>query len=551
MIFLKKTDKKIARKIYKKTNAEWSARRIFEGRVAVSFGICAVLMFLCAARLIAVGNNEKYRESAMNTTSYSLYLYSARGTIYDCKMRPLTNRIYEKMCILLPNDEGLRGANLLLTGDELRNATERLLSGYPVTARLGDNPLPLGATMYYAPVRYYGSSACHILGYVDKSGGVSGIERGLDSYLAELSPVKALIPKTAKGEILSGLQITLSGGEAGKDVVLTIDSEIQQICERAMLDVKKGAVVVVEAESGKIRTLVSKPYFEGNNAENYILSSDSPLINRALTNYSVGSVFKPLVSAAAIEKGESLDTVYNCNGFLTAGGRNFGCHLENGHGNMTMKSAIAESCNVFFYNTMMKIGGAGVMDIARRCSFASKIDIGGGLFAPAGNLPTEESLKYSGNLCNLAIGQGELMLSPLTITNLYAAIANGGEYYSPYILEKDPESGENIASKPKSRVMDEKTAEVLKSYLINAQNEGTGRNAKPTANITAGGKTATVQTGIYKDGKEINNGWYVGFCEVSGKNYIISVLCEDVKSGATDCAPIFKEIADGIFEILG
>ena len=162
--------------------------------------------------------------------------------------------------------------------------------------------------------------------------------------------------------------------------------------------------------------------------------------------------------------------------------------------------------------------------------------------AKMGNLPDESSLNAAAAVCNLAIGQGELLASPIALLNLYSAIANGGVYPMPTVVETGEES-------PYCYAMSEEAANLLKEYLINAQDQGTGRNAKPKNSMISGGKTATAQTGRYSENKEILIGWYCGFAEIGNQKYTITILREEVSSGASDCAPLFAEICDGIYSI--
>lgn len=513
----------------------------FYSRVAVCFALVAAMLFLSLTRVAKISTNRALGAAGeQNTFSYTLY--PERGIIYDCKMRPLTNAAYERRGLLIPSDEGLAAASLLLQGDELSEAVKTLLSGMPTTAPLGNGDLPKGVIEYYYPVRYSYDSLCHILGYVDSSGrGVAGIEKGFDEVLSGGAPTRALFSISANRDIISDFGAVIKTGERGGKVVLTIDRDIQLLCEKVFSKVDKGAAVVIEADSGKIRAMLSKPAYNQNNISESLYSSDSPLVNRALSGYPVGSVFKLLVSASAIDSGISLDTNYCCNGSFWTGSSYFGCHQKNGHGEMNMRSAIAESCNVFFYNTVLSFPAERILETARRCSFASDIDLGGELAASKGNLPNEGSLTSLNALCNLAIGQGELLASPLAVSNLYSAIAMGGSYKNPTLLQD--------STAPESYVMSRFAADTLKEYLINAISEGTGRNARPKSPIVAGGKTATAQTGRYENGKELLVGWYCGFAEINGKTYVVCTLCEDVSSGASDCAPLFAEICDGIYSI--
>ena len=183
------------------------------------------------------------------------------------------------------------------------------------------------------------------------------------------------------------------------------------------------------------------------------------------------------------------------------------------------------------------------------CGFGNSLSIGGGLVSDAGCLTDIATLRRLDTaLANLAIGQGDLMLSPLAITTLYDAICSGGKYTIPSIVEGYLKAGQFTPyqnNTEKTQAMSESTANTLKSFLISALDEGTGTSAKPSVGI-AGAKTATAQTGWIKDDKKILNGWICGFYEIGGKEYIISIMVENIKSSSTDCTPIFKNICEKI-----
>ena len=149
------------------------------------------------------------------------------------------------------------------------------------------------------------------------------------------------------------------------------------------------------------------------------------------------------------------------------------------------------------------------------------------------------------SLANLSIGQGELMLSPLAITNLYMAIAGGGEYRTPSLIEGTVKDG-NFTSNPipaKVRVMSEYTAERLKNDLAGVLTKGgTGESAAPTL-TTAAGKTGTAQTGIVRNGKKVTNSWFCGFFPLHKPKYAVTVLSENADRG---CGDVFAYIADKV-----
>lgn len=395
------------------------------------------------------------------------------------------------------------------------------------------------------PIRYSGTLA-HVIGYTDGSGhGVSGIEKHYDDLLYSEKDINVSYSIDSTGHMLKGAGWQLSFVSNLPSVTLTVDSKIQKICEDAMLEVEAGAAVIVDAANGKIKATVSRPDYDQNNVAQFLNDEDSPLINRALYSYNVGSVFKPCLSVAAMSN-KLKDYDYTCTGSITMGELTFKCNRISGHGLLGLKDALAYSCNTYFYTLGTQLGATNVYNTARLFKFGDALNLGGGIISSKGNLPTLQKLQLeSAALVNLSIGQGDLLLSPVALSCMYAAIVNGGEYYLPTIIEGTTEN--NIYTKADSqapiRAMSKQDADTIKGYLQNALANGTG-SAAYVEGITAGGKTGTAQTGWKENGRSILNGWFCGYYEGSRSNYVIVILKEDVKSGSVDCAPIFKEIIE-------
>ncbi len=499
-------------------------------------------------RVAVISVDRDYKETAISQSQRRVTVAVSRGTVYDCNGVPLTDVNPRDITVVFPSEQGAVALTELLSGEQLENAMARLSKGNPVVL---DLPY-YGNSDAVASLRInqrYSGVLNHVIGYTDKDGnGVYGIEKGMDGILCGV-PINVTYTADTAGRMLVGEGYAVSGLQTNS-VKLTIDAKIQAIVEKAMQTVPRGAAVVVEAQSGKIRAMVSRPVFDPENIADYLQSEDSPLINRALYPYNVGSVFKPCIAAAALENGFGNYT-YNCTGSISHKGILFKCNKIAGHGELDLNNAIGVSCNTFFYTLAGKIGANAVYYSAEALRFGKSIDLGGGLSAQSGNLTSISTLnESSAALINLSIGQGDLMLTPIAVSNLYCAIANNGSYYLPTIIEGVTKNGvyeKNVDSLPTS-AMSKSTAEMLKQYLKNALCEGTG-SAAYTEGVIAGGKTGTAQTG-WKDGdRKILNGWFCGFVECEAVDYVIVILKEDVKSGSHDCAPIFKEISSRIAEL--
>ena len=213
---------------------------------------------------------------------------------------------------------------------------------------------------------------------------------------------------------------------------------------------------------------------------------------------------------------------------------------------MELSEALKFSCNSYFYNYIQKLGAEDVVNLALRSGFESSIYLADGLSGRKGSLGKSKTTKLSKRaLANFSIGQGELMLSPLAITNFYMAAANGGKYRTPSLIEGIVEGlrvKEEKLPAP-TKVMSEKTANRIKDDLALVLSEGgTGESACPTL-TTAAGKTGTAQTGVIKNGKKTVNSWFCGFFPFEEPEYAVTVLWEN-SSGSV--GHIFAAIADGI-----
>lgn len=526
-------------------------RNFFSNNMHFRIIMCLVsvicLMFFCVVRICDV-SAQNY-ETAASLNGYTIEFKDGRGNFYDCNGEKITgaNELY--YVVFLPCDEAILRFALETDGDEREEGLKKLRSKKPAVIKRKKEILGVGIYSFKSEERYGDNIGLeHIIGYLDaEDNGVCGLEKSYDSLIKSKSSTKVFFETSASGEFFLGAKPSVNKSLPSSNVYLTIDKRIQEICNNAASKFKMGAVVVIETTTGKIRGIVSKPEFNINNLKAAVNSKNSPFLNRALNAYSVGSVFKPLIAAAMLENSK-YDFTFNCTGYSDILGIRFYCNNRNGHGNLDLNTAITKSCNTYFYNAAAKIKPETLIEISNVLGFGKKIILADELSAVGGNFTTLEELKKSkANIANFAIGQGNISLSPLVIGNLYSAIANGGYYFSPQLVEAYTENNKycEILESHKNVVFSKETAEVLKRYLINAVNVGTGENAKPNG-VGAGGKTATAQTGRYIGNKEILNAWFCGFFPSDKPKYTVVVLVEQAESGSVDSAPVFKEIAEEI-----
>lgn len=527
--------------------------RLFASRAVLSF-LVVVMMLLSSILRVAVIATDDYSAVALEQSSYRINISRLRGTIYDCNMVPLTNNLLKTYAAVSPTPKGVLAVSRCAEGEALDTALDTLKTNKPAICEVQNTIDSEGiafTTVYEQTDEKL--SACHLLGYTDSSGhGVSGLQLAYDDFLYSDKFVSAVFTVDGGGDVLSGIEPDFENDMSviNSGVVSTIDINIQNITETAAAKMNSGCAIVAEVGSGKIRAMASVPTFQLKSITESLQNPNSPMINRALSAYSVGSIFKPCVAAAALEKGQG-GHIFNCKGSLEIADRVFRCHNLSGHGDMNLQGALAQSCNCFFYNFAINLGGEPIYKMASSLNFGFKIKVCDNMYTPSGIIPQLQTLGNDGALANLSIGQGNLLLSPVSMLSLYLSIAGGGSYYLPSVVEKTVKDGvENLydIGNP-TRVMSADTAAALRQYLGTVITDGTGSEAAPSL-TTAAGKTATAQTGrYYEDGTEITNSWFCGFFPAESPEYVAVVMSDSKLNVST--ASVFAQIADGITALYG
>ncbi len=494
-------------------------------------------------------------QAAESRSSMTVELVTLRGTVYDCNLQLLTNGETQLYAAAKPSGYSLGQLKGRVLPDVFDYVMERMAQGKAVAVAI-DSPITENDDIRQisVPVRYYEDSlACHIIGYTDGTGqGISGIEKAFDSLLSEhTSTVAVRFDANAKGRTMLGGEIRVSGNELPQSgVVLTLDRDIQRIAETSLdaSSAERAAVVVIEIESGAVRACVSRPAFDQNDISVSLNNENSPLINRAFLPFSVGSVFKPVVAASAVENGvENFE--YTCTGSVTLNGVTFSCHKKDGHGLLDMRGAVANSCNTYFIALGNLTGGENIVETAEKFGFGKGITFADGMKSAAGNLPQEDELDSKAAIANLSFGQGSLAATPVQICSVFAAIAGGGVSIQPYLVEGRVDgNGEFTRVKnygERRQIISASTAKLLQEFLKAVVSEGSGKRAQSDL-VTAAGKTATAQTGKAEKGEEIYNAWFAGWFPADEPKYAVAILKEDGGEGAVSCAPVFREIAENI-----
>ena len=522
----------------------------YQKRSVSVFTVMVSVMLICVFRVVSVATDTSLQEVALKQSTRRVDIANARGKVYDCNGEDLTDCTETEVSVVFPSDNASVFLAEMLSGEELQSALNKIRQGQTVTV-YGKTPETEGDWVSFSMPNRYSGSLTHILGYCDSSGhGVAGIEKEFDNVLFSDKSYSVGYTVDSHGKMLSGIEPSVSIPENSNSVILTIDKRIQTVLEEAMAEITAGAAVVTDSKTGEIKALVSMPSYSVDNLAEALKQETSPFINRASYAYNVGSVFKPLVAAVGLENGMA-NYRYTCTGSITVGELTFKCNRSSGHGEVGLSEALAVSCNTYFYTLAEKLGAEKIYDMVKAFRFGEETDCNGGVVSQKGSVPSLKKLQSSpAELTNLSIGQGDLLLSPIALSMMYSAIVNGGEYHIPYIVKSVENDGvyQRNTPSPHTRVFSYSTSFLLKHYLKNALQNGTG-SAAFIEGISSGGKTGTAQTG-WKDGdRSVLNGWFCGYYEGAATDYTIVILKEDVKSGSTDCAPIFKSFIEKIIDL--
>ncbi len=523
-------------------------------RIAISFFALMVVFGLLISNLGIIVLNTQTSSASQNSGSKSVVLDVSRGMIYDCNMNRLVNTNTKNITVCLATTNAFNSISSYLNEEEKTSVYENLSNGkvsvLETAKKFNDRDICSTSVV----TRYSANQPCvHLIGHLDDAGdGAMGLEKVYNNYLSLQSyEIKAQWSVDALGHILYGDGISFQKNNylSPAGIQLTIDLKIQRIAENALINFKigKGAVVVLDANTCEILACASTPEFDPQNLSADINSKDSPFINRALTPYSVGSVFKPFVATSAIES--NIDLSYNCTGSIEINGTTFKCSNDTAHGFVNMKSATGKSCNTYFIALGQKLGKDKILNLCSSFGLGKSVELADNFNLKSGVLPTSNDINSPQALANLCFGQGTLLSSPIQMAIAYAVFANGGYYRPPTLMKGIVDNNGNTIQQvelpEKYRVINTSTVEKIDEILESVVSNGNGSKAYSSI-VTNNGKTATAQSGWYENGREITHSWFCGYFTHNSKMYVAVIFKEDGTSGANDCAPVFKEIAENI-----
>jgi penicillin-binding protein 2 len=386
--------------------------------------------------------------------------------------------------------------------------------------------------------------------------GKTGVERQYNDILAGRDGQRQVVVD------IHGVErqvIGLKEAVAGRSIRLTIDLDLQVVADLS-LEGRKGAVVALDPRNGEVLAMASQPAFDPSlfvggmrraDWQAITENPDTPMLNRAIqAQLSPGSTFKPIMAMAGLESGK-IDTseTFYCPGGATFYGRFFGCHLKGGHGTVNLHKAIEQSCDVYFYNLGNRLGIDKIAEYAEMFGFGKRTGIDlpneaqGLVPSTRWKIRTNRERWYAGETISVAIGQGQLTVTPLQLAYAIGGLAMGGEFHTPHVMSDfTPQiPPRRIDIKP------ENVAAVLDGMLA-VVNEGTGKNAQ-VAGIEVCGKTGTAQLASNNVLRETklgqtlkDNAWFVGFAPRHNPEIVVVALVEGGLHGSTAAAPIARDL---------
>ena len=594
---------------------------VFKSRVIFSAIIMLSITLILIVRLfnLQVTKHDYYLEEALGNQMQNLPIIPIRGDILDRNGKILATNEFSYILTITPEkvtnlNETLIGLEIrdLITYDDIKKFNKKLsrfkkfhniplkfnLSESSVASFLVENQLPgVEVEPYFHRVYPYGESSAHLIGYVssmskadkgiyDKKNyngtnfvGKTGIEKQYEKLLHGQSGIKQ-IERNVAGRIVDTKIITPS--IAGQDIYLNIDIDLQLKAESLLGD-SRGVIALINVKDGSILSLVSTPSYNPNwfvngiSVERYNELSnnqDLPLFDRSIKGlYPPGSTIKPMVALAGLELNNITikDSTF-CPGYykLNNYSRKFNDWKRTGHGKVDVIEAIAQSCDVFFYDLAFNMGIDQIHDSLSYFQFGKKtgIDLPGEL---GGILPSREWKKinkdepwYRGETLITGIGQGFMTTSPLQLALATAAIANKGQLLMPQVMMHSQSKNGDLFEEQNLKSNQIPIKDINNwELIIEAMKQtvygkfGTAKRLNNKLKYSLAGKTGTAQVfGLDPEEEYIaenieeklrDHALFTGFAPIEDPQVAIAIIVENAGSGSSKAAPLARELLDEYF----
>ena len=571
--------------------------RIVQARLAILQALAVLLVALLVVQFwsLQVLRARHFRDLAENNRSRLVTLAAPRGTLLDREGRVLVGNRPSFNVLLNPEPAPdldrvvARLATTLGMGEgAIRERLARRQPYRPVVVKTDATLEDVAALevrrrelpevrVEVVPLRSYplASAAAHALGRVGEITerqlllpefrglaqgslvGQAGIEWHYNRELMGKDGFRRVIVNSRGLEVTEAVR---QSPEDGPSLTLSIDAGLQSAMEKAF-EGRSGSAAALDPRTGEILAMASTPAYDPNEFTSGVdaalwarLASDplTPLMNRVIQGtYSPGSTFKVISATAALEEGVVTPaTTFYCPGYLNVYNTTFHCRGGRGHGLMDLRGAIANSCNVYFYQVGIRL------EIGRLAKWAKLMGLGSptGIDLPhegAGLMPSPEwkmrvfkTPWYAGETVSVAIGQGQVSATPLQMARVAAVIANGGRLVSPR-LAKTAKGG---AEAPRPLGIRPETIAAVKEGMRAVVAEGTGWRAR-LQSVAVCGKTGSAQVVSSSRLERSPNafemqphGWFLAFAPADEPTIVLAVLVEHGRSGGESAAPVAREI---------
>ncbi len=611
-----KSEKLLKLENLKQFNWEVAESGAFQKHYLLLMALVLVVLFIYILRLwhLQVVQGPKYRYQSENNRIRLEDIPAPRGIIFDRNGIPLVeNRPAYHLQLIREDVQDLSQTIqelARLTGrsaeefQEIIEANRHLPKFVPIRlaadldrdclARIEAQRVRLpGVVIQLEPKREYrcNGTAAHLIGYLSEIAeselkseayqgyvmgedvGKFGVESAFEKYLHGKRGGRQ-VEVDAIGRRRRVLDEVLP--ISGRNIWLTIDIDLQRAAEDC-LQGRVGSIVAIDPNSGAVLALANNPVFDqekfirGLKKEEWQeLSKDRthPLLNRAIgAAYPPGSTFKPFVALAALKEGLiSPETTINCPGYFPFGNRRYRCWRDHGHGAMELERALVQSCDVYFYQTGMRLGVDRISQYANYFGLGERTGIGLHGEHP-GLMPTSAWKRQAvgvpwqkGETLSVAIGQGFDLATPLQMTLGYSAIANGGNLWQPFVVKRiegnGPTEVDDIKPKLKRRIpIDARYFQLVQKGLLGVVDEarGTAHGIKHKA-VSIAGKTGTAQVVGLAEGanrkllekitkhKDRDHAWFVGYAPAEEPQVVVGAIIEHGGHGSSTAAPLVRKV---------
>ncbi len=561
-----------------------------------------------------VENPKPTWETERQARTFSLLIPAPRGQIADRNGQPLAqSRVSYNLAISFPMPLDWPDSKIIsftrqqcaiassLTGRDLKVSDSAALTHYknrgvlpldiaedllPRELTAVQKNMPPNQVLRQAYVRFYpnGPLAAHVIGYTGpqaplstrpienndlifpESEGREGLEQIFDKELRG-QPGLLQITFGADGKKVS--ERVARQPVPGYNVITTLDLNVQQTCEKVFAkNAKRGAMVVMDPNNGEILAMVSYPAFNPNDFVPFVkpsvftaYSNDpaDPLVPRAFRSaYPPGSTFKTFVGLAALQSGLiKIEETFSCPREFTVGNYTFKNWKKVDVGRLNFKQALTQSCNTWFYQAGIKMGSDPIIEYANRLGLGRRTGIP--LRAEAsGNIPNDEYMQRvhkrtikGGDVANMSIGQGDILISPLQMTQAMSVIASGGIFHQARLVMQVQTIDNKVIAAYPDRIRDQvpvapEVNNDLRRALVAVTSDGQGTaHSAQVKGIEVAGKTGTAQWGP-TDRQRIA-AWFTGFMPANDPKYAFTALYEGEPNdqsvhGGSHAAPLVGKV---------